>query len=1558
MAVLFGERSRHSFVYFIFRTPFLWVVIVFLLFWLFVVSHPLNYPDTEISTFPSGHFLTKQLWSVESKVEDPFLSTQRRGGSNRRNSSSVRGTVGENDRARTPFTALFFSPFHLSHSFSFTSYFHRLLRGVDSGGAGDVNNEGKGKEGMREIGKEKTEERRERSARNGRIWSAVRQLSSVLYHTKKSFRYRPPVMNSTRWLHVLNTTTHFNAVTTSSFPFSAIQKEKEEQDKRVEPFHSTVLEEDSSSASSSSSFPSATPPVHLPGLPSLFPVVPTTMNAVDTGTVTPLSFVSSVAHAVTSHVRFVVRTIMPSLRSTPSDADRYDLTLEGNGVTVLTIAVKKGQRVETVAQIKEHRYNASVPLNNCLYYTLSVDLRSTPPFPSTFSPTTTTTTSSMPSVFFTAENEWRKWSTMHHHNTNGTTWGVGNRSRTSSKTRSSFSWKDPFQKFTVLRDSKKDREEVLSTVHLPYRNLSRAESDHAVLRGLPSFMDALQQVGEDITPTTTTTQASTYANVQGAPSAWSSIALLLDDSILCATMPSVALRSSVQEANETLLYYVIYGKKYLYEDEEEEDNEEEEEEEEDNYGDGLSYGTHGRLDAAKEKNAPPRLATASSVRRLQEAVMWGNTSVTCEMTVFVGRETEPLASVLRYVFALALPFLVVVFPLPFQLRYPTHLQRVLADEEFGVFIWAPCLLLQYFLFDRGGRVWRWLRRHGRELRRRMTVGTGIEVTTTSLPLAPPPYAAGPSPSTPTFPPRRTTGHSRSLPCTPVTPPFPHSFPVSRTTSPRPLCGGPLHTAPPSPGRHTECAAGGPLAREAHRVHATGSARERRTPLCATPSSSLPLLAQGKEEGGRTMEGGGDGREPHPTRHSSLLWSAHATPPPLFDPHDLQWWAQEGDRTGHRLPSPLQKMASPTAPSSLSFPESPSTVVERGAECTPSNPTLWGPTRASGPLPLLPSTLLSSTTAVAATKKSVVVAVDRPHDDDEDEEEEKKKGGGRVEATRRGEKVGKEEEEEEDEVGEAQRAIASGEGTGSWERETEARLPPLERASHSLPHHPHPPPPPPASSPLCARLSSSAVSNVSLKMGVVEPSLSSPKEVRKIVDEGGGEGAGGVVVVGDEKLCRICQDGDAYEDVIAPCECTGTVRWIHRSCLDQWRLESVNRNPHYVTHCELCHKPFTVMIKRSTLLEKQLSSFIYKFLFVLSCFVVYTLFNVSVRDPLGKYTCAAFYHKEVSVSMFSLDGFFLFLWIYICCMYGIFFAKTVVFSYFLNRQDTRQYMEEMPMTAPPVSSLFWTRCTVVWIGIGFITLVLQALSLGYIFKYFLFVTSHIPWSWEGAPFMGTFFLVLLLALLLRLQVEVSENRGRQDEENSGAPLSPAPSALSSSARPVASRSETVVPPSVRSGGTVVVFPSPSVSTHSNGEEATVMAEHVGSFPSDSDARLPLPTRLPLWKRIQRMWTDRDPREDERRRGRSVTLTDAAGNNGVIEERVDASAGESSLLPPPRHPSLPVVSCSHASQDSSNHPMHDPNDVEYRAHFEIPPDQRIIRAYEYCPPTRVKAPWSKK
>ncbi|EPS57552.1 hypothetical protein M569_17265, partial [Genlisea aurea] len=61
---------------------------------------------------------------------------------------------------------------------------------------------------------------------------------------------------------------------------------------------------------------------------------------------------------------------------------------------------------------------------------------------------------------------------------------------------------------------------------------------------------------------------------------------------------------------------------------------------------------------------------------------------------------------------------------------------------------------------------------------------------------------------------------------------------------------------------------------------------------------------------------------------------------------------------------------------------------------------------------------------------------------------------------------------------------------------------------------------------------------------------------------------------DEQIqCRICLETDG-RDFIAPCNCKGTSKYVHRECLDHWRAV---KEGFAFAHCTTCKAPYHLRV---------------------------------------------------------------------------------------------------------------------------------------------------------------------------------------------------------------------------------------------------------------------------------------------------------------------------------------------------------------------------------------------
>ena len=64
---------------------------------------------------------------------------------------------------------------------------------------------------------------------------------------------------------------------------------------------------------------------------------------------------------------------------------------------------------------------------------------------------------------------------------------------------------------------------------------------------------------------------------------------------------------------------------------------------------------------------------------------------------------------------------------------------------------------------------------------------------------------------------------------------------------------------------------------------------------------------------------------------------------------------------------------------------------------------------------------------------------------------------------------------------------------------------------------------------------------------------------------------------DERFCRLCHGDENFSDMLAPCDCTGSMKWAHSSCLD----ELVKNDGGTDGSCSICGRTFNYIPKSPT-----------------------------------------------------------------------------------------------------------------------------------------------------------------------------------------------------------------------------------------------------------------------------------------------------------------------------------------------------------------------------------------
>ena len=57
------------------------------------------------------------------------------------------------------------------------------------------------------------------------------------------------------------------------------------------------------------------------------------------------------------------------------------------------------------------------------------------------------------------------------------------------------------------------------------------------------------------------------------------------------------------------------------------------------------------------------------------------------------------------------------------------------------------------------------------------------------------------------------------------------------------------------------------------------------------------------------------------------------------------------------------------------------------------------------------------------------------------------------------------------------------------------------------------------------------------------------------------------MVEEEKMCRVCLEGEENGPLVQPCACRGSAKFIHKACLERWRRTSPKQDAVY--RCGQC-----------------------------------------------------------------------------------------------------------------------------------------------------------------------------------------------------------------------------------------------------------------------------------------------------------------------------------------------------------------------------------------------------
>jgi len=148
-------------------------------------------------------------------------------------------------------------------------------------------------------------------------------------------------------------------------------------------------------------------------------------------------------------------------------------------------------------------------------------------------------------------------------------------------------------------------------------------------------------------------------------------------------------------------------------------------------------------------------------------------------------------------------------------------------------------------------------------------------------------------------------------------------------------------------------------------------------------------------------------------------------------------------------------------------------------------------------------------------------------------------------------------------------------------------------------------------------------------------------------------------------CRICFDSANSEDMISPCLCRGSSKYVHRECLNFWF--KLSENPHARSNCQECqfnyYKTIPVKIPMNNFIV-----FVANYRFI--TFIVYQLLILILY-----YILEQFYHFEFILdnNFFYINNYFISgcIWIIL----GLIFNTVIIFQVKQRKQYFKYYNNE-------------------------------------------------------------------------------------------------------------------------------------------------------------------------------------------------------------------------------------------------------------------------------------------
>jgi len=128
------------------------------------------------------------------------------------------------------------------------------------------------------------------------------------------------------------------------------------------------------------------------------------------------------------------------------------------------------------------------------------------------------------------------------------------------------------------------------------------------------------------------------------------------------------------------------------------------------------------------------------------------------------------------------------------------------------------------------------------------------------------------------------------------------------------------------------------------------------------------------------------------------------------------------------------------------------------------------------------------------------------------------------------------------------------------------------------------------------------------------------------------------------------EDDLKKNLISPCNCSGNLKYVHRKCLDKWRLNSINKKN--VFFCNICNFEYIIYQKKDIyfkIINKICYFICHPVYFYILSYIIYKLLAKSIYlnityniynyfKPFIKYTSFSIFIKNFTYNLIFIINF--------------------------------------------------------------------------------------------------------------------------------------------------------------------------------------------------------------------------------------------------------------------------------------------------------------------------------